>query len=201
MQTNNHELLTDVLGNGRSHYFYKKPWGIGNINLPSSWLNPASVPTWLHSFLHHTLPHPVMIFYCHHCFFSLCVTLLDWFNHYGHMCLVFEKMGLSVFDFMVSDLIALFILLIAFFFSQWIYNCNFLLFCLILCFRRTTTMNPTLWIKSGTFLINLLWLLNVRTYRYISCFPLNVLFLQINTCMLSLYEGVFLFSTKRLLMG
>ena len=42
------------------------------------------------------------------------MTLLDWFNHYGHMCLVFEKMGLSVFDFMVSDLIALFILLIAF---------------------------------------------------------------------------------------
>ena len=29
--------------------------------------------------------------------------LLDWFNHHGHMCLVFEKMGLSVFDFMVSD--------------------------------------------------------------------------------------------------
>lgn len=27
--------------------------------------------------------------------------LLDWFNHHGHMCLVFEKMGLSVFDFMV----------------------------------------------------------------------------------------------------
>lgn len=44
------------------------------------------------------------------------MTLLDWFNHYGHMCLVFEKMGLSVFDFMVSDLIALFILFIAFFF-------------------------------------------------------------------------------------
>ena len=44
------------------------------------------------------------------------MTLLDWFNHYGHMCLVFEKMGLSVFDFMVSDLIALFILLFAFFF-------------------------------------------------------------------------------------
>lgn len=34
--------------------------------------------------------------------FSLCVVLLDWFNHHGHMCLVFEKMGLSVFDFMVS---------------------------------------------------------------------------------------------------
>lgn len=32
---------------------------------------------------------------------SLCVVLLDWFNHHGHMCLVFEKMGLSVFDFMV----------------------------------------------------------------------------------------------------
>lgn len=35
-------------------------------------------------------------------FFSLCIALLDWFNHHGHMCLVFEKMGLSVFDFMVS---------------------------------------------------------------------------------------------------
>ncbi|XP_073250797.1 dual specificity protein kinase CLK2-like [Porites lutea] len=34
---------------------------------------------------------------------SLCVTLLDWFNHYGHMCLVFEKMGLSVFDFMKDN--------------------------------------------------------------------------------------------------
>lgn len=62
-------------------------------------------------------------------------------------------------------------------------------------------MNPTLWIKSGTFLINLLWLLNVRTYSYISCFPLNLLFLEINACALYLYEGVFLFSTKRLLMG
>ncbi|XP_068706963.1 dual specificity protein kinase CLK2-like [Montipora foliosa] len=34
---------------------------------------------------------------------SLCVVLLDWFNHHGHMCLVFEKMGLSVFDFMKDN--------------------------------------------------------------------------------------------------
>lgn len=34
---------------------------------------------------------------------SLCIVLLDWFNHHGHMCLVFEKMGLSVFDFMKDN--------------------------------------------------------------------------------------------------
>lgn len=27
--------------------------------------------------------------------------MLDWFNYYGHMCLTFEMLGLSVFDFMV----------------------------------------------------------------------------------------------------
>ena len=47
------------------------------------------------------------------------MTLLDWFNHYGHMCLVFEKMGLSVFDFMVSDLISLFFLFVAFFCGEY----------------------------------------------------------------------------------
>lgn len=34
---------------------------------------------------------------------SLCIVLLDWFNYHGHMCLVFEKMGLSVFDFMKDN--------------------------------------------------------------------------------------------------
>ncbi|EDO33758.1 predicted protein [Nematostella vectensis] len=34
---------------------------------------------------------------------SLCIKMLDWFNHHGHMCLVFEKMGLSVFDFMKDN--------------------------------------------------------------------------------------------------
>ena len=35
--------------------------------------------------------------------YSLCVKMLDWFNYYGHMCLTFEMLGLSVFDFMVSE--------------------------------------------------------------------------------------------------
>lgn len=172
---------------------------LNDINLPSSWLNSASAPALIAQFsISYSASSHYDFFIVVIVFFSLCVTLLDWFNHYGHMCLVFEKMGLSVFDFMVSDLTALFILsfaycfLLLFFFLWWIYNCNFLLFCLMLFFRRTTTMNPTLWIKSGTFLINLLWLLNVRTYRCSSCFPLNLLFLQIDTCTLYLYEGVFL---------
>ena len=35
--------------------------------------------------------------------YSLCVKMLDWFNYYGHMCLTFEMLGRSVFDFMVSE--------------------------------------------------------------------------------------------------
>jgi len=35
--------------------------------------------------------------------YSLCIQLLDWFNYHGHMCLVFEKMGKSVFDFMKDN--------------------------------------------------------------------------------------------------
>ena len=34
---------------------------------------------------------------------SLCVRMLDWFDYYGHMCLSFEMLGLSVFDFLVSE--------------------------------------------------------------------------------------------------
>jgi len=33
----------------------------------------------------------------------LCVRMLDWFNYYGHMCLTFEMLGLSVFDFMKDN--------------------------------------------------------------------------------------------------
>lgn len=33
---------------------------------------------------------------------SLCVKMLDWFDYYGHMCIAFEMLGLSVFDFLVS---------------------------------------------------------------------------------------------------
>ncbi len=32
----------------------------------------------------------------------LTIQLLDYFDYYGHMCLVFDLLGLSVFDFMVS---------------------------------------------------------------------------------------------------
>lgn len=34
--------------------------------------------------------------------YSLCVKMLDWFNYHGHMCIAFEMLGLSVFDFLVS---------------------------------------------------------------------------------------------------
>lgn len=34
--------------------------------------------------------------------FSLCVKMLDWFDYHGHMCIAFEMLGLSVFDFLVS---------------------------------------------------------------------------------------------------
>jgi len=28
--------------------------------------------------------------------------MLDWFNYHGHMCIAFEMLGLSVFDFLVN---------------------------------------------------------------------------------------------------
>ena len=28
--------------------------------------------------------------------------MLSWFNYWGHMCLLFELLGLSVFDFLVK---------------------------------------------------------------------------------------------------
>ncbi|XP_014211149.1 serine/threonine-protein kinase Doa isoform X9 [Copidosoma floridanum] len=31
---------------------------------------------------------------------NLCVKMLDWFNYHGHMCIAFEMLGLSVFDFL-----------------------------------------------------------------------------------------------------
>lgn len=29
---------------------------------------------------------------------SACVRMLDWFNHHGHICIVFELLGLSTYD-------------------------------------------------------------------------------------------------------
>lgn len=37
-------------------------------------------------------------------FFSLCVQLLDCFDYFGHICLSFTMLGLSVYDFLVSIL-------------------------------------------------------------------------------------------------
>ncbi|XP_053926585.1 uncharacterized protein LOC128852574 isoform X1 [Cuculus canorus] len=38
------------------------------------------------------------------CFCSHCVQMLGWFEHHGHVCIVFELLGLSTFDFMsVND--------------------------------------------------------------------------------------------------
>ncbi|XP_071803864.1 dual specificity protein kinase CLK2-like [Asterias amurensis] len=34
---------------------------------------------------------------------SLCVCMLDWFDYHGHMCLAFEVLGLSVFDFLKDN--------------------------------------------------------------------------------------------------
>ncbi|KAG1669232.1 Serine/threonine-protein kinase Doa [Nymphon striatum] len=33
----------------------------------------------------------------------LCVKMIDWFNYHGHMCLAFEMLGLSVFDFLKDN--------------------------------------------------------------------------------------------------
>ena len=31
--------------------------------------------------------------------------MLSWFNYWGHMCLIFEILGLSVFDFLVKEVL------------------------------------------------------------------------------------------------
>lgn len=35
---------------------------------------------------------------------TLCVRMLDWFDYFGHMCILFEMLGISVFDFLVSTI-------------------------------------------------------------------------------------------------
>lgn len=34
---------------------------------------------------------------------SLCVQMLDWFDYHGHMCIAFDMLGLSVFDFLKEN--------------------------------------------------------------------------------------------------
>ena len=33
--------------------------------------------------------------------------MLDWFDYHGHMCIAFDLLGLSVFDFLVNNYITL----------------------------------------------------------------------------------------------
>ncbi|OQR73284.1 serine/threonine-protein kinase Doa-like [Tropilaelaps mercedesae] len=34
---------------------------------------------------------------------ALCVRMMDWFDYYGHMCILFEMLGISVFDFLKEN--------------------------------------------------------------------------------------------------
>lgn len=43
-------------------------------------------------------------FFFFYFFLSLCVKMIDWFDYHGHMCIAFEMLGLSVFDFLVSTM-------------------------------------------------------------------------------------------------
>lgn len=37
------------------------------------------------------------------CFCSRCVQMLEWFEYYGHVCIVFELLGLSTYDFIKEN--------------------------------------------------------------------------------------------------
>jgi len=36
-------------------------------------------------------------------FRSRCVQMLEWFDHHGHVCIVFELLGLSTYDFIKEN--------------------------------------------------------------------------------------------------
>lgn len=74
--------------------------------------------------------------------FSLCVKMLDWFNYHGHMCIAFEMLGLSVFDFLVS----INFLALTLFMDE--------LTKLYLYYRETTVINRIHWSTSGTWVIS-----------------------------------------------
>lgn len=38
-------------------------------------------------------------------YYRLCVQMLNWFDYHGHICLTFDLLGLSVFDFLVSKIL------------------------------------------------------------------------------------------------
>lgn len=81
--------------------------------------------------------------YC--CTFSLCVKMLDWFNYHGHMCIAFEMLGLSVFDFLVRITI----------FRKWYTKVNVLIsFFFVLFCREIIITNSIHWSTSGILDIN-----------------------------------------------
>lgn len=45
---------------------------------------------------HQTSPPPISLL-------SLCVQMFDWFDYHGHMCISFELLGLSTFDFLKDN--------------------------------------------------------------------------------------------------
>lgn len=60
--------------------------------------------------------------------------MLSWFNYWGHMCLIFEILGLSVFDFLVKKVLKSG--------SHKVDICPY--------FRKKTTTIPIRWTKCGT---------------------------------------------------
>lgn len=57
------------------------------------------------------------------CVCSLCVRMLDWFNYHGHICISFDILGLSVFDFLVSYRLVHCVIGTAI--RKWCWQCNF----------------------------------------------------------------------------
>lgn len=65
--------------------------------------------------------------------------MIDWFDYHGHMCIVFEMLGLSVFDFLVSGLLK----------QKWTINTLIFFF-----YSERTTMSHTRWTKCAIWPIN-----------------------------------------------
>lgn len=40
---------------------------------------------------------------CFPVFYSHCVKMLEWFEYHGHVCIVFELLGLSTYDFIKEN--------------------------------------------------------------------------------------------------
>ncbi|PIO13486.1 hypothetical protein AB205_0152850 [Aquarana catesbeiana] len=65
--------------------------------LPVSWRSPLSSPSPGAPLVWTVGIHDVF------CPRSLCVRMFDWFEYHGHMCISFELLGLSTFDFLKEN--------------------------------------------------------------------------------------------------